>query len=115
MDAVVATSSRAATYLERPATVIRHGHRHGAVPPREDRAALRRTLGLPEDGLVIGCFGRVRHQKGTDLFVEAMAAVLPDHPGAVAVVMGGVTADQEGFVALPAGADRGGGALRTAS
>jgi 3-deoxy-D-manno-octulosonic-acid transferase len=98
MDAVVATSARAAGYLERPATVIRHGIDTDLFHPVEDRAALRRGLGLPEDGLVIGCFGRVRRQKGTDLFVEAMISVLPEHPGAVAVVMGGVTKDQEGFV-----------------
>lgn len=98
MDAVVATSSRAAAYLEGPAPVIRHGVDADLFRPPEDRAALRRSLGLPEDGTVIGCFGRVRPQKGTDLFVEAMAAVLPGHPGATAVVMGGVTADQQGFV-----------------
>ena len=97
MDAVVATSSRAASYLERPAPVIRHGVDTDIFRPPEGRAALRRGLGLPEGGTVIGCFGRVRPQKGTDLLVEATAAVLPDHPGATAVVMGGVTADQEGF------------------
>ena len=98
MDAVVATSSRAASYLERPATVIRHGIDTDLFRPPEDRQALRRRLGLPETGTVIGCFGRVRRQKGTDLFVEAVCAVLRDHPNAVAVVMGGVTPDQEGFV-----------------
>ncbi|MGG2478097.1 hypothetical protein ACNVD4_22235, partial [Rhizobium sp. BR5] len=32
--------------------------------------------GLPGQYL-IGCFGRVRHQKGTDLFVRAMIELLP--------------------------------------
>lgn len=99
MDKVVATSSRAAGFLEVPSQVIRHGIDTSLFALPEDKSALRRSLGLPEEALVVGCFGRLRPQKGTDLFVEALLGALPRHPGAMGVVMGGVTADQEGFVA----------------
>jgi mannosyltransferase len=88
MDAVIATSARSAAYLERPATVILHGIDAEGFPPPQDRAAIRRTLNLPEDGVLIGCFGRIRAQKGTDAFVDAMIAALHDRPDARALVMG---------------------------
>ena len=37
-----------------------------------DREALRRQLGLDPDAVLIGCFGRVRAQKGVDLLVQAV-------------------------------------------
>ena len=45
----------------------------------------------------IGCFGRIRHQKGTDLFVDAMIALLPDFPDWTAMVTGRVTAEHQPF------------------
>jgi mannosyltransferase len=48
---------------------------------------------------LVGCFGRVRHQKGTDLFVDAMIALLPAHPEWSAVVAGRVTAEHAAFAA----------------
>ncbi len=99
MDAVIATSDRAAAWLERDATVIHHGIDTGEFAPPQDRAALRGRLGLDPDAVLVGCFGRVRPQKGTDLFVEAMLRVLPDRPDVQGIVMGGVTSDNEGFVA----------------
>lgn len=73
MDAVVATSERTAGYLERPAQVIMHGIDLEGFAPAPDRAALRAKLGLPVDDLLIGCYGRIRRSKGTDVFYAAMA------------------------------------------
>src|SRR6056297_2585749 len=74
MDAVIATSERTAGYLERPATVILHGIDTGRFSPPSpaERTALRRDLGLPAEGFLVGCYGRIRAQKGTDVFVDAM-------------------------------------------
>jgi mannosyltransferase len=47
----------------------------------------------------IGCFGRVRAQKGTDVFVEAMCRLLPRHPDFTAVIVGAITPDQTAFAA----------------
>ena len=97
MDAVVATSQRTARYLERPATVILHGIDAESFRPPEDRAALRRNLGLP-DATLIGCYGRIRAQKGTDAFVQAMLQILPSRPGATALVMGRATDKHQPFL-----------------
>ena len=90
MDGVVATSARTASYLERPSQVILHGIDIESFAPTLDRAGLRQKLGLP-NAVLIGCYGRIRAQKGTGDFVEAMISVLPARPAAVALVMGRAT------------------------
>ncbi len=97
MDAVVATSAKTASYLERPATVIHHGIDTQGFAPAADRAALRARLGLP-DGVLVGCYGRIRAQKGTDAFVDAMIALLPARPAVTALVMGRATEGQGAFL-----------------
>ena len=98
MDWVVATSARSAQYLEVPHEVIRHGIDTERFCPVADRAALRVKLGLNGRGPQIGCFGRIRKQKGTDVFVDAMIRILPKFPDAHAIVMGGVTQGHETFL-----------------
>jgi mannosyltransferase len=98
MDAVVATSDKTAAYLERPATVIMHGIDTETFAPAHDRTALRARMGLPTGGALIGCYGRIRAQKGTDAFVHAMVDVLPDHPTAHAIVMGRAVGEDETYL-----------------
>lgn len=97
MEAVVATSDRAKSYLQVPATVVMHGVDTQTFHPAPDRAALRRDLGLPEDALLIGCFGRVRAQKGVDLLVEAACSLLPSRPRAQVIFTGRITDDNRAF------------------
>lgn len=97
MDAVIATSARSAAYLDVPNTVIRHGIDVERFSPAADPAAALRALGLDADRLYAGCFGRVRHQKGTDLFVDAMIALLPSRPRWSAIVAGRATAEHRTF------------------
>lgn len=97
MERVIATSEKSAAYLRVPHSVIRHGIDTTAFTPPKDRAALRQRLGLDPDAVIIGCFGRQRPSKGTDLFVDAMIALLPDRPGHQAVIMGAVTQKFAGF------------------
>lgn len=96
MDAVIATNQRSAGFLEVPHTVILHGVNieqfHPARDPQDDFAAAN----LPGKR-AIGCFGRVRHQKGTDLFVEAMIRLLPEFPDWTAVITGRVTVEHQSF------------------
>jgi mannosyltransferase len=98
MDAVIAASGKAMSYLEVPATVVLHGIDAEAFAPPTDRAELRSKLGLDPNALLVGCFGRIRAQKGTDLFVDAMINLLPKHPTAQGIIMGGVTREQQAFV-----------------
>lgn len=97
MDAVIATSAQSAAYLEVPHTVIHHGIDTEAFSPSTNKAVVRQKLGLPEDATLVGCFGRIRPQKGNDLFVDAMLRLLPRHKNAVAVMMGGVTDQFQDF------------------
>lgn len=98
MDAVVATSGRTAGYLHRPSQVVLHGIDTDGFSPVADKAALRGRLGLPQEAVLLGCFGRIREKKGTDAFVSAMIAVLPSRPKAVAIVMGRATEGHGGFL-----------------
>ncbi len=96
MDAVIATSERSGSFLEVPHTVVMHGiDLQEFHPPRteEDRFS---ASGLP-GRYAVGCFGRVRHQKGTDLFVDAMVALLPDFPEWTAVITGRITVEHKAF------------------
>jgi mannosyltransferase len=96
MDAIIATSEISASYLKRPATVITHGVDTDTYAPPPDRAAAFAESGLP-GRYGIGCFGRVRAQKGTDLFVDAMCRLLPLYPDFTAVIVGEITPEQSGF------------------
>lgn len=96
MDAVIATSDRSGSFLEVPHTVIQHGVDLSLFHPPETAEDGIAATGLPGRYLV-GCFGRVRHQKGTDLFVQAMIELLPRHPEWTAVVSGRVTTEHIAF------------------
>lgn len=96
-DGLVATSRKTAAYLDRPAEVILHGIDTVSFSPTDDRRALRIRLGLDPDATTLGCFGRIRAQKGTDVFVEMAITLLRDRPGAQAIVLGRVTNGNEAF------------------
>jgi mannosyltransferase len=98
MDAIVAPSARSASYLERDALVIPHGIDCAQFEPVADRAALRQSLDLPADGPLVGCFGRIRPQKGNDLFVRAMIRVLSELPNGQALMMGRATEENRAFL-----------------
>jgi len=97
MDAVIATSRKTAAYLDVPNTVIMHGIDLERFHPAADRAEAVRELGLDPGQLYAGCFGRVRRQKGTDLFVDSMIDLLPSHPGWSALVAGRATPEHRAF------------------
>jgi len=96
MDAIIATSEISASFLKRKATVISHGVDTDGFAPPPDRAAAFAESGLP-GRYAIGCFGRVRAQKGSDLFVEAMCRLLPRYPDFTAVLVGAITPEQTMF------------------
>jgi mannosyltransferase len=97
MDAIIATSEQAASVLERPSTVIHHGVDTGLYRPPADRSAAFAAAVLP-GRYAIGCFGRIRPQKGTDVFVEAMCRLLPRYKDFTAVVVGAIGKEHEGYL-----------------
>src|SRR3954469_25148292 len=96
MDAVIATSDYSASYLKRESTVVMHGVDTDVYAPPRDRAAALAEAGLP-GRYAVGCFGRVREQKGSDVFVEAMCRLLPRYPDFTAVMVGAITPEQTAF------------------
>lgn len=96
MDDLVATSTFSAAYLDLPATVIPHGVDLDLFHPPAESERDWSGSGLP-GRYGIGCFGRVRPQKGTDLFVDAMIELLPAYPDWTAAIFGRVTTEHRGF------------------
>mgnify|MGYP002654647237 CR=1 FL=1 len=97
MDAIIATSKMAASYLERQAVVIEHGVDLQRFYPPDDKESVWRETNLP-GRYGVGVFGRVRSQKGTDLFVEAMIQLLPNNPEWTAVITGLEAPEEAEFV-----------------
>ena len=98
MDAVIATSDEAASYVPNVRAVAPHGVDTECFRPAADRRAAWAATGHPGTR-GIAAIGRVRPEKGTDLFVEAMIAVLPQLPGATALVIGRAAVEHRGFEA----------------
>src|ERR1700686_3743921 len=96
MDAIIATNDISASFLQREATIHPHGVDTNTYAPPADRAAAFVDAKLP-GRYAIGCFGRVRAQKGTDVFVDAMCRLLPRYPDFTAVMVGAITPEQSGF------------------
>ncbi len=96
MDAVIATSETAAAYLQVDSKVIHHGVDIQRYYPAEDRALAWRETGLP-GRFGIGVFGRVRPEKGTDVFVKAMIKLLPHYPDATAIITGLIAEEYQDF------------------
>src|SRR6266481_1726544 len=96
MDAIIATNDISASFLKRQAAVIPHGVDTDRYAPTSNRAAAFAEAGLP-GRYAIGCFGRVRAQKGSDVFVDAMCTLLPRYPDFSAVMVGAITTEHLAF------------------
>ena len=96
MDAVIATSVRSGSFLEVPHRVIMHGVDLARISPR-GRARRHPGRGRSRRPPCAGLLGRVRPQKGTDLFVAALIELLPQFPDWIGVVTGRVTAEHQAF------------------
>lgn len=96
MDAVVATTDRAAHFVPHVRAVVPHGVDTDLFTPAENRAGVWAAQGYGGT-MGIATIGRVRPEKGTDLFVQAMLRLLPDLPGAVALIVGRTAKKHQGF------------------
>ncbi len=87
MDAVVATTAKAASFIPNVAAIIPHGVDAVRFTPAPNRQAAWDKLGYG-GRYGIGIVGRIRPEKGTDLFVDALLRVLPTRPDFTAVIIG---------------------------
>lgn len=87
MDAVIATTDAAASFVPHVRAVVPHGVDTALFKPAEDRSGAWADLGYG-GRYGIAAIGRIRAEKGSDLFVDAMIEALPDLPGATALLIG---------------------------
>ncbi len=97
MDAVVATNGKSGSFLKVPHRVIMHGVDTTLFHPAADNDLPAEIPEALQDQHLVGCFGRIRHQKGTDLFVRAMIDLLPAHPNWTAIISGRITPENTAF------------------
>jgi len=98
MDAVIATTARAAEFVPHVRAVVPHGVDTARFAPVDDRAAAWSASGFG-GRRGIATIGRIRPEKGTNVFVETMLRALPDLPDVTALVIGKATNKHEGFLA----------------
>ncbi|NCV14636.1 MAG: glycosyltransferase family 1 protein [Betaproteobacteria bacterium] len=96
MDAVISTTPEAAAFVPNTTGIVPHGISLERFAPPADKANAWLSSGLP-GRYGVGVFGRVRPDKGIDLFVEAMLRLLPDFPDFCAVIAGLAQAQHQGF------------------
>jgi mannosyltransferase len=97
MDAVIATSQAAADCLGRTDAVIPHGVDPARFAPAADRASAWAATGHPGTR-GIATIGRIRPEKGSDRFVDAMLSYLPQNPQATALLIGRAARRDQGYL-----------------
>ena len=96
MDGVISTTPEAASYVPNTTRVVPHGISLERFSPPDNKLTVWQRTGLA-GRYGIGVFGRVRPDKGSDIYVEAMLELLPDFPDFTAVIAGLCQPQHEAF------------------
>jgi mannosyltransferase len=100
MDHVIVTSYKTVPFVEplfyknkkeSNYSVINHGVDTERFKPSYDKRTSKQKLNLDQKKNYIGCFGRIRPEKGTHLFIDAICRVLPNTKNWNAIVVGRIT------------------------
>lgn len=97
MDAVIATTDRAADFVPNVHAVVPHGVDTDRLRPAADRRAAWAGTGYP-GARGVATIGRIRPEKGTDVFIDTMLRALPDHPDVTALVIGRAKGKDQAFL-----------------
>ena len=97
MDAVIATTDKAADFVPHVRAVVPHGVDTERFFPATDRSQAWADTGFGGT-MGLATIGRIRPEKGTDRFVAAMLRLLPGLPGATALVIGRAAKSDQGFL-----------------
>ncbi|MCY0096129.1 glycosyltransferase family 4 protein [Hoeflea ulvae] len=98
MDAVIATTPEAAGFVPGVRAVVPHGVDIDRYHPADSRSEAWSANPYPGTA-GIATIGRIRPEKGTDRFVAAMIAALPNLPGCTALVLGKAAPEHKAFLA----------------
>lgn len=97
MDQIIATSDAAASYFPAVAAIAPHGvDCERFRPALSSKSELMKQLGLPAAQGIAIC-GRIRPEKGTDLFVDALLKLFPKHPEFIACIAGRAAPEHQSF------------------
>lgn len=96
MDAIIATTDKAAKFVPNVQAVVPHGVDTELFSPAANRAAAWAALGYG-GSTGIATIGRIRPEKGSDQFVDAMIKLLPQRVDAVALLIGRAAREHQGF------------------
>jgi mannosyltransferase len=96
MNGVISTTPEAASYVPNTTRVVPHGISLERFAPPADKLKVWQRTGLA-GRYGIGVFGRVRPDKGSDIYVEAMLELLPEFPDYTAVIAGLCQPQHESF------------------
>ena len=96
MDKIIATSKSSQLFLSVPSEVISHGVDVEVFKPEKNKDSLRKDLNLPSEFLV-GCFGRIRPLKGTDIFVDSAIQLLKKTKNCTFIIVGQTTPQFKNF------------------
>jgi len=105
MDAVVAMCNASASYLENsPDRIIHHGINPDVFMPATDKVKAWQEIEFPGKPTApnkygIAILGRVRKQKGVDLFVDACIETLKNNPDYTALIVGLISSSNKKFAA----------------
>jgi mannosyltransferase len=96
MDAVISTTPEAASYVPNTTRVVPHGISLERFSPPDNKLTVWQRTGLA-GRYGVGVFGRVRPDKGSDIYVQAMLELLPEFPDFTAVIAGLCQPQHEAF------------------
>lgn len=97
MDAVIATTELAAGFVPNVRAVVPHGVDTARFSPAANRDAVWSKLGYG-GARGVAAVGRIRPEKGTDRFVDAMLHVLPKQQDVTALVIGRAGTSDQAFL-----------------
>lgn len=87
MDKVIATTELAASYVPNLGAIIPHGVNTEKFKPSNNLIGAWKKTGYP-GAKGIATVGRIRKEKGTDLFVDSMIRILPNMKDLTALIIG---------------------------
>lgn len=98
MSGIITTCSAAGSFLEKPADItIPHGIDLKTYFPTDNKAQAWKELNLPGE-YGIGIFGRIRHQKGLDILIDAIIPLLKANSAPTIVIVGETTPSHQDYL-----------------
>lgn len=96
MDHVISTTQKAASFLDRESTIIGHGVDTDVFVPVKNSEEAKKRLKLNHK-FGVSIVGRIRPEKGTDVFVKSLISVMKKQKDVDAYLFGLVTSKYKTF------------------